>query len=92
MKKIGKYEVIKAIGKGSFGEVFLVTSEGQQFALKTISKRPHSAREIRNLSEETQLLTKLKHDNIIAMKESFETPEEVVVVMEYAGDDLSRLL
>ena len=26
------------------------------------------------------------------MKESFETPEEVVVVMEYAGDDLSRLL
>lgn len=51
MKRIGKYEVIKPIGKGSFGEVFLVVSEGQQYALKTISKRPHSAREIRNLSE-----------------------------------------
>ena len=38
------------------------------------------------------MLTKLKHENIIAMRESFETPEEVVVVMEYAGDDLSRLL
>ena len=26
------------------------------------------------------------------MKECFETPEELIVVMEYAGDDLSKLL
>jgi serine/threonine protein kinase len=38
------------------------------------------------------LLSKLKHDNIIAMKEFFETQDEFAVVMEYAGDDLSRLL
>lgn len=75
MKKIGKYEVLKPIGEGSFGKVYLVSFEGQQFALKTIPKRPHSTREIRSLSEETQLLMKLKHDNIIAMRESFETPE-----------------
>jgi serine/threonine protein kinase len=71
MKKIGKYEVLRQIGQGSFGKVFLVSLDGQQFALKAIPKKNKSVKEFRSLSEETQLLMKLKHSNIIAMRETF---------------------
>jgi serine/threonine protein kinase len=35
---------------------------------------------------------KIKHKNIIMLKECLETEGELVVVMEYAGADLSELL
>lgn len=36
--KIDKYEVIKEIGAGGFGTVYLVESEGKRYALKQLSK------------------------------------------------------
>ena len=38
MNKIGKYTVIKEVGAGGFGAVFLVEADGNQFALKQLSK------------------------------------------------------
>jgi fused len=61
-------------------------------ALKCISKKNRSTREVNNLKTETNLLTKINNDNIIGLKECFETETELIVVMEYAGTDLSELL
>ncbi|MCK4944630.1 MAG: protein kinase, partial [Candidatus Aminicenantes bacterium] len=38
MNKIDKYTVIKEIGSGGFGVVYLVESNGNQFALKQLSR------------------------------------------------------
>lgn len=38
MNKIGKYTVIKEIGAGGFGAVFLVEADGNHYALKQLSK------------------------------------------------------
>ena len=34
MRSIKEYEVIRQIGKGAFGKVFLVEKDGIQYALK----------------------------------------------------------
>lgn len=33
------YEVSKGLGKGAFGEVFLATKKGNQYAIKSIDKQ-----------------------------------------------------
>jgi serine/threonine protein kinase len=38
-QKIGKYEIDRLIGEGSFGKVYLANADGQQFALKSIPKK-----------------------------------------------------
>ena len=93
-KKVGNYEIEKVIGEGSFGKVYLATAENmkEKVALKCIPKRGRSYREINNLKMETNLLTKIDHENIIALKECFESESELVIVMEYAGTDLSEIL
>ena len=39
-EKIGKYKIVKKVGEGAFGKVYLVTDESEkQFAIKQITKK-----------------------------------------------------
>jgi fused-like protein len=67
-KKIGKYDVQGLIGEGSFGKVYLGVADNEQVALKFISKRSRSHKDICNLKMEVDLLTKIKHINVISLK------------------------
>jgi serine/threonine protein kinase len=67
-KKIGKYEVQQIIGEGSFGKVYLGVCDNEQYALKFIPKRSCQYKDIVKLKMEVDLLSKLKHLNIIHMK------------------------
>ena len=39
LKKIGSYDVIKVLGEGGFGKVFLVKKDGVEYALKVFIRK-----------------------------------------------------
>lgn len=89
-----KYKKISVIGQGSYGIVYKaeVKSSKQNVALKVITKRQKSLKEIQNLRQEFEIQRNLCHPNIIRMLESFETEDDIIVVTEFAPQDLSQLL
>ncbi|XP_055909302.1 serine/threonine-protein kinase fused [Eupeodes corollae] len=91
---MNRYTVSLLIGEGSFGRVYRATrkTDDQIVALKIISKRGRSNKELKNLRRECDIQAKLKHPNVIEMFESFETKHDLVVVTDYAQTDLHRYL
>ena len=89
-----KYVVLEMIGEGSFGRVFKGRRRytGHIVALKFISKRGKSAKELQNLRGEIEILSKLDHANIILMLHAFETSQEFCVVTELAQGELFEIL
>ncbi|CAF1675299.1 unnamed protein product, partial [Adineta ricciae] len=97
-----KYEFTKKIGKGSYGEVWLVLpknssvtkSQSRQQVLKRLDLRQASNESIPNDIEtaerEAKLLSTLKHPNIVAYTESFRSSDGFLnIVMAYCeGGDL----
>ena len=88
------YVVIEKIGEGSFGKVYKGRRKytGQIVAIKFISKKGKSKKELRNLRQEIDILRELNHPNIILMLDFFETKREFCVVTEYAQGELFQIL
>jgi fused len=57
---------------------------GQITAMKFIPKQGKSEKDLKSLEKEIDILRKLKHENIIQMLDTFETPREVCVITEFA--------
>ncbi|TMW51226.1 hypothetical protein DOY81_003703 [Sarcophaga bullata] len=91
---MNRYKVISLVGEGSFGLVYkaIRKDDDQTVAIKVISKRGRSSRELKNLRRECDIQAQLKHPNVIEMLESFETKNELVVVTEFALIDLHRYM
>lgn len=89
-----KYDVIGLLGEGSFGRVYKAKqhSDGNFVALKVISKRGRSAKELKGLRKECEIQRYLHHPNIIQMLDSFETENEIVVITEFAQRELNYIL
>ncbi|OMJ73953.1 hypothetical protein SteCoe_27264 [Stentor coeruleus] len=88
------YHVLHPIGEGSFGKVFKGRRKysGQIVALKFITKRGKSEKDLNNLRQEIDILRGLHHENIILLLDSFETPHEFCVVTEFAQGELFEIL
>ena len=101
-----KYKFLKKIGQGSYGEVWLVLpkkrsahkSVTRQNVLKRLdlcqSANAPSQNEIESAEREAQLLSTLKHPNIVAYTESFRSKDGFLnIVMAYCegGDLYTRL-
>jgi NUAK family SNF1-like kinase len=76
------------MGKGAFGKVNLAIHRlsGKFVALKSINKQfmtEESSK--RKIMQEFNILRRTKHDNIVKLYESFETPQHIVFVMEVCG-------
>eukprot|EP01004_Peranema_trichophorum_P003267 NODE_2264_length_1634_cov_48.102581_g1940_i0.p1 GENE.NODE_2264_length_1634_cov_48.102581_g1940_i0~~NODE_2264_length_1634_cov_48.102581_g1940_i0.p1 ORF type:complete len:252 (-),score=31.97 NODE_2264_length_1634_cov_48.102581_g1940_i0:798-1553(-) len=89
------YTKIKPIGKGSFGQVFLVKSskDGQSYVMKQIDMSKLNRKEKTTALREVKLLSSLNHPNIVRYVDSFVTPspEYLCIVMEYCdGGDLQH--
>jgi serine/threonine protein kinase len=88
------YKVIKSIGKGSFGKVYLVRhiAEGKSYVLKVIKLKGMPAKEKEACHSEVLLMKRLKHPNIVAYKDSFfaNGKDHLCIVMTYCdGGDLT---
>jgi len=85
-----KYRMVKQIGKGTFGRVYLVREEKTKelFCMKAMNKwkkiTKGSMREI--FSTEVEALKKMNHKNVIKYVDHFETKNHFYIVMEYAKD------
>lgn len=84
------YDILDLIGEGSFGKVYKgrLKYTGQYCALKFIIKKGKTDKELLDLKTEMNILSKLKHINIITMLDWFETQREICMVTEYACGEL----
>ena len=90
-----QYTFLHTIGKGSYGEVFLVESaaDSKQYVLKRIKLHSLSEKEKRAATQESRLLSELTHPNIVSYKDSFHYNGLLHIVMNYCeGGDLNRYL
>ncbi|XP_045847357.1 serine/threonine-protein kinase Nek4 isoform X4 [Meles meles] len=93
---LAAYCYLRVVGRGSYGEVTLVRHrrDGRQYVIKKLNLRNASSRERRAAEQEAQLLSQLKHPNIVTYKESWEGGDGLLyIVMGFCeGGDLYRKL
>ncbi|XP_073833371.1 LOW QUALITY PROTEIN: STKc_STK36 domain-containing protein fused [Musca autumnalis] len=89
-----RYKVNAMVGEGSFGHVYKAVrkDDNQIVAIKVISKRGRTSRDLKTLRRECEIQAHLKHPNVIEMLESFETKHDLIVVTEFATIDLHRYM
>jgi len=78
------YEFKNELGRGAFSIVYLGVNKttGGKFAVKVINKKDLGKDYEKNLKMEVDILKKVNHPNIIALKELFDTPDKLYLVME----------
>ena len=85
---IGDLTLLKCLGKGSFGEVYLSTKKGRNeyFATKKMNKKQIDQPSLfKYFQNEIKLLQSLKHPNIVKIEEVKTTSEYYYIVMEYVN-------
>ncbi|XP_041812326.1 serine/threonine-protein kinase Nek4 isoform X2 [Chelmon rostratus] len=90
------YIFIRVVGKGSYGEVNLVKhkTDRKQYVIKKLNLITSSKRERRAAEQEAQLLSQLRHPNIVTYRESWEGDDcQLYIVMGFCeGGDLYHRL
>ena len=78
-------KVIGKLGKGSFGEVFLTTTEdGELHALKVLSKKKMALMNSKhNAINEVNVLRTLDHPYIAKIHGVFQTTQDLHILMDY---------
>ncbi|KAH7013603.1 kinase-like domain-containing protein [Ilyonectria destructans] len=97
MSSEDKYETLEKIGHGSFGVIRKVRRKVDGFIMcrKEISYLRMSQKEREQLHAEFQILSHLRHDNIVAYyhREHLKVSQDLHLYMEYCGNgDLGRVI
>jgi serine/threonine-protein kinase len=94
--RIGKYEVIRRLGQGAMGEVFLAKDPliGREVAIKTIAAAQAQGDEPRErFLREARAAGTLSHPHLVTVHEFGEDQGLLYLVMEYVpGEDLHTLI
>ena len=92
------YIVQNFLGKGAFGEAYLIKSDKTQiyYVIKRINLEKLEKDDIKKVNNEAILLKMIDHPNIIRFKEVFQVVhpiQQLNIIMEYAnGGDLNKLI
>ncbi|NXR97690.1 NEK4 kinase, partial [Oxylabes madagascariensis] len=93
---LAAYCFLRAVGKGSYGEVSLARhrQDPGQYVIKKLNLRSASSRERRAAEQEAQLLSQLRHPNIVTYRESWQGDDgHLYIVMGFCeGGDLYHKL
>ncbi|XP_069363207.1 serine/threonine-protein kinase MARK2-like isoform X17 [Maniola hyperantus] len=84
---IGKYKLLKTIGKGNFAKVKLAkhVPTGKEVAIKIIDKTQLNPSSLQKLFREVRIMKMLDHPNIVKLFQVIETEKTLYLVMEYAS-------
>ena len=83
---IDDYTLLKCIGKGAFGEVYLTSKKGTNklFATKKVSKEKVSAPQIKkNFVNEISILKVVQHKNIVKLETIRQSLHNYYIITEY---------
>ena len=93
-RTLDSYNILKLIGKGSFGEVFLVEDKVTKclFAMKIIQKaKIMSQNLVRYVLSEKRVMACTNHAFIVKLRAAFQTRSKLLLIMDYCpGGDLSQ--
>ena len=91
---VGPYRIVREVGRGGMGRVFLAEQETPDFkrtvALKIIDRPGHEIESVRRFRDELRILAALEHPNIVRFLDGGKSPEGIwYLALEYVeGDDL----
>lgn len=80
------FDLLKVIGRGSFGKVMLVRkrSSGKIFAMKILKKSAVVARnQVEHTKSERKILQDLQHPFLMGLRYAFQTPHKLYFVLDY---------
>ena len=90
--KLEDFELIKVIGKGSFGKVMLVKKRGNGwfYAMKVLRKQNVMRRnQVEHTQTERNVLGYIRHPFIVSLNYAFQTEDKLFFVLDYcAGGEL----
>lgn len=93
---IGDYKIERKLGEGGSSAVYLAhhRETGKYFAAKFFNKKVVMKNHMeKNLNNEIKIMASLDHPNIVKLIEVLKTPDNIVIIMEYAdGGQLFDLL
>ncbi|ULT91502.1 hypothetical protein L3Y34_009251 [Caenorhabditis briggsae] len=87
---VGKYKLLKTIGKGNFAKVKLAKHviTGHEVAIKIIDKTALNPSSLQKLFREVKIMKQLDHPNIVKLYQVMETEQTLYLVLEYASGEL----
>jgi serine/threonine-protein kinase len=98
-ERLGRYELVRRLGKGGMGEVFLAKAQGargfeKHVAIKRILPQYSANKQVVNmLVDEARISVLLNHPNVVQVHELDEADGSHFIVMEYVdGHAVSRLI
>ena len=86
--KIGDYELIKLLGKGTMGEVYFTQKEGtkQSYATKKMDRKKVDRPQVRKyFLNEIKILKELHHRNIVRFFDLKQTTSHYYIIMDYCN-------
>lgn len=85
-EQVGPYTLIKKIGKGSFGEVFLAEKNSTRYALRLIPRKSLTNRLfLQNVEQSATKAMALDHHNIVKVFKVDKNEEWLYIAMEYVN-------
>ncbi|CAF2104949.1 unnamed protein product [Rotaria magnacalcarata] len=89
-----KYKIQKQLGDGTYGSVLLAhlkDSPQEKFAVKRMKKKYYSWQECMDLRE-IKALQKIRHANVVKLKEVIREDNNLYMVFEYMNENLYELM
>ncbi|KAK6636791.1 Ribosomal protein S6 kinase 2 alpha [Polyplax serrata] len=94
----GQFELLKVLGQGSFGKVFLVRKvvgkdKGTLYAMKVLKKATLKVRDRERTKMERNILVDVQHPFIVRLHYAFQTDGKLYLILDFlrGGDLFTRL-